>query len=181
MRPMMTNAEQGLFEQTLNRKSNQEYLEYGSGGSTVWACNNKNIKSVTSVEVDKKWISKIEEQSLKISPLFFNPGYAHEELGRPINNDELHKWEIYSTGVTGSYDVILIDGRFRVASAAHSYGLLKLDGVLIVHDFSDQRQEYQKILELYDITNHIDTLIIATKKPNKNYKILWEKYKHNWM
>lgn len=179
MDPLMTNEEKELFRSLLNRKSAQEYLEYGSGGSTVWACNNQNIKSVTSVEVDTSWIAAIKQQNLITCPVFFNPGYAHGSYGSPTDNTEKEKWEAYSASIDGMFDTVLVDGRFRVACAAHAYGLLKEDGLLIMHDYTEIRKEYKNIEKLYQITHKANTLIAAVKIPGQDYLALWNEFKHS--
>lgn len=178
---MMTNREQKLLLKTLNRKVNQDYLEYGAGGSTVWACNCNNISSVVSVEVDALWIENIKKKPLTITPNFYNPGYKHKELGVPTDNNEKDKWEMFSSGVSGLFDIILVDGRFRVACAAYAYTLLKEDGVLLVHDYAEDRAEYKNIEKLYSITEQVDKLITTVKIPNQDNMKLWEEYKYSWL
>lgn len=179
MEPLMNNKEKELFRSILNRKSDQDYLEYGSGGSTVWACNNQNIKSVTSVEVDASWIEAIKQQSLITCPTFFNPGYAYGAYGSPVDKTEKEKFEMYSAGITGLFDIVLVDGRFRVACAARAYNLLKEDGVLIMHDYIEARKEYKNIEKLYEITHKADSLIAAIKIPGRDYLELWYEFKHS--
>ena len=48
MNPAMTGMEQEMFLKYL--KNCNHYFEFGCGGSTVWACDQKNIKSITSIE-----------------------------------------------------------------------------------------------------------------------------------
>ena len=181
MNPLMSAKEREVFKQILNRKSNQDYLEYGSGGSTVWACNNENINSVTSVEVAKDWIALILSQPLKITPVFFNPGYTYTGLTIGSDENERDKWELYSSGVNTLCDIVLIDGRFRVACASYAYDLLKENGVLLIHDYTPGRLEYRNIEKLYQIIETVETLVVAKKIPNLNNKIMWEKYKHSWI
>ena len=181
MNPMMTPKEQEFFAQILNRKPNQAYLEYGAGGSTVWACNCNNIQSVTSVEVDKDWIENIKKQDLRIKPQFFNPGYSHKGLSVPINNTEKDKWELFSSGINGLFDVVLVDGRFRVACAAYAYDLLKEDGVMLIHDYKEDRLEYYNIEKLYNILHKVDALISVKKITGTDNKQLWREFKHSWL
>ncbi len=61
-------------------------------------------------------------------------------------------------------DVVLVDGRFRVACALSwlLHGGNK-DAVVIVHDFLN-RPWYNKILEYFDIVESADTLVVLRRK-----------------
>ncbi len=101
-------------------------IEYGSGGSTFVAA--AASKTVITVESDQKWLKELmasyEAQNLPghIIPLWANIGQT-ENWGYP--EDETH-WKLWSQYPSTPWqyckkhnvapDLVLIDGRFRVAS-----------------------------------------------------------------
>lgn len=62
-----------------------------------------------------------------------------------------------------NYDIILVDGRARAMCAYVSLSLLKDDGHLLFHDFTD-RGYYHGILNYFELVNYIDTLAILKKR-----------------
>lgn len=61
-------------------------------------------------------------------------------------------------------DVVLIDGRFRVAVALKSLWHIHAASVVLVHDWTSRAAEYGRILKYYDIVGSVDTLIILSRK-----------------
>jgi hypothetical protein len=74
-------------------------------------------------------------------------------------------WNIYpNMWLTKSEepDLVLIDGRFRVACALTV--LLNSDKpYVIIHDFNN-RSQYHCILIFYDVIESVDTLVVLKKK-----------------
>lgn len=101
-----------------------EVFEFGSGNSShYWA---KRCQSVTSVESDAEWAAEVKIQK---SP---NQSILH----RPNESD-------YVSALTDqgkSFDIIVIDGRWRRACTEATPALLKKDGVIIL-DNSDREEE----------------------------------------
>jgi len=61
-------------------------------------------------------------------------------------------------------DVILVDGRWRVACALASLLCLPQGATLLVHDFS--RRAYQVLLRFYELTGNADTLAVLQPRSN---------------
>ena len=59
-------------------------------------------------------------------------------------------------------DVVLIDGRFRIACAAAAYEHLSTKHAVLVHDF--QRVRYRPLLRIYDVVNMSGTLAHLRRK-----------------
>lgn len=100
------------------------FLEYGSGGSTRLATT-MDLKSLTSVESDSAFLQSVDYHvrrdapNLDWRPMFVDIG-ATAFLGYPKTLKARTRWARYPlTPWTQSAnpDLILIDGRFRVACA----------------------------------------------------------------
>lgn len=126
-RPVFDEASQDFFEQSLRECC--FYLEYGSGGSTVMAA--RLGKSFITVESDKYFLAWVTK---KIGMAVPGRWFIHADIGltglwscpliRLKTPKRLAAWkryaespweEIQKIGVLP--DLILIDGRFRAASA----------------------------------------------------------------
>ena len=60
-------------------------------------------------------------------------------------------------------DLILVDGRFRVAAALESLPRMRSDAKLVVHDFWNCEQ-YQVILPFFECVDRTDTLAVFRRK-----------------
>ena len=190
MKPWMKDSEICLFRKYLSKAIN--YYEFGSGGSTYIASEYENIQRITSVESLYDWITKISEEepikkriddeTLKIIYIDVNA----KKLGKPRNKEKIDNWPLYSQSIlTIDYtpDLILVDGRFRVASALQSYKKLADDGFLIIHDYTN-RPQYHIIEKFYDKVINKRTLQVFKKKPEivleelekiiKDYELIFE-------
>ena len=133
-----------LFKTLL--KNSQCYLEYGCGGSTVYACNVALVKSVISVDTDEKWIkavlASVDRKISKVEVVFCDLGEV-ENWGFPKSEEKVHDfwkymvspWEV-SKKLDLSPDVILIDGRFRVASFLYSLINAQAGTIILFDDYS---------------------------------------------
>lgn len=101
---------------------NKTVFEWGSGHSTVyWS---KKCKSVTSVEDNKEWYEKISR--------FLN---RHKNVNLIFSQDkEEYLDSIKATKL--SYDLIIIDGSYRIECLKKAAGLIN-DGGFIIFDNSD--------------------------------------------
>ena len=63
-------------------------------------------------------------------------------------------------------DLLLIDGRFRVASCLKSYNHLKDDCLIAFDDFI-QRPYYHSVLKHFKIINQGNRMVILQKLPDK--------------
>jgi len=104
-------------------------FEYGSGNSTLWWA--KRVRHITSVEDSEIWHKKISE---KIAISFKNTAYILEK-------DQMK----YVSLATDSFDIFVVDGKFRRACIDHVLGLRT--GLLLILDNADwypQSVEYIK-------------------------------------
>ena len=110
-------------------RSSDKYLEFGTGGSTVLACETVRI-SVLSVESDQAWTEQVEAECVA-KRTALTPEFLHVDIGptgawgKPTDASTRDRWPAYHASVWNQRlakesDLILIDGRFRVACCAQS-------------------------------------------------------------
>jgi hypothetical protein len=118
-----------FIEPRLSKEFN--VFEYGSGNSTIWYA--ERVKYIVSVEHEEKWANKLK-QSL--------PDNANLILQKRDN----YKNYIKMVGTLGIvFDIIIIDGIFRVECVSESLNHLN-DGGVIIFDNSE-REEYSSSIE----------------------------------
>jgi hypothetical protein len=169
--PHMSQAEQRLFKRYLTSATN--YFEFGSGGSTEWAAKAKNLKHIHTVESDAGWISTLRKRSavhqaekdgrLQLEHVDIGPTGS---WGRPIGRGSVSLCHKYSDRINkaseGQWDVIFIDGRFRVSCFLK--GLLRApDATLIIHDYKN-REEYHVVERFARKVASADSLYVFQRK-----------------
>jgi len=146
-RPVLTmpaDAAQALTEAISAAKV---VLEYGSGGSTVLAAEATG-KTVFSVESDAAWLAKMQEYFAAFPPLstvHMHHGDigATKAWGHPANTDSFRKWPDYAGKIwTEPHfvqpDLVLIDGRFRVACFLATQFMTKAPVTVLFDDYIDR-------------------------------------------
>ena len=143
--PMLGDQAQVYIKQICTGK---DVLEYGSGNSTFWLAG--FVKTLTTVESDKKIALALRKklgnecrvlyanigptksfgQPLKIFSILFSKRYLSYPSVPFFPINQPRKW-----------DVVIVDGRFRVATALTCINNLKHGFTLIVDDYAD-RPEY---------------------------------------
>jgi hypothetical protein len=148
-------------------ESARNYLEYGSGGSTILA--NSLVNTLVSVDSDPSFIADVrrklaEEGGRKAMAklIYVNIGLT-EDWGMPVftkpTRRRVRRWEDYPTAPWRFYrsiaqqpDLILVDGRFRVACVLESLlSLSPLCNTKILLDDYDGRPHYQVVERFADL------------------------------
>jgi hypothetical protein len=139
-----------LFKKYLEKS--RVYGEYGVGVSTVFASRYKN-KHTIAVDSDKNWILNIKNNSCDSK----NLEISHIDLGKlktwgtPQGYEYRHNFKKYLNAIwekSFKPDLVLVDGRFRVACFLTS--LLNADeGSIIIFDDYTLRPEYH-IVEFFE-------------------------------
>ena len=139
-----------LFKKYLDKS--KIYGEYGVGVSTVFA-NRYNNKHTIAVDSDKNWILNIKKNLLDSN----NLEITHIDLGKlktwgtPEGYEFRQNFKKYLSAIWGKSlkpDIVLVDGRFRVACFLTS--LLNADeGSIIIFDDYTVRPEYH-IVEIFE-------------------------------
>jgi hypothetical protein len=164
------------------------YLEYGSGYSTYQALIRNNLKKIISVESDIEWINKLKKlikNNTKIDFKYCDMKTLPNSLGYPGSDSNLSHWVNYSNAILSldknflsKLDLVLIDGRFRVACGLKCYNCISDNCLILFNDFLN-RKSYHIILDYYEIIDKTDNnkMVVLKKKIGKNIsKELIEKY-----
>jgi hypothetical protein len=147
--------------------SARNYLEYGSGGSTILA--SRLVKTLVSVDSDGSFLSDVrrkiaEEGGRKavMKLIHVNIGLTYH-WGMPVftkpTRRRVRRWEDYPTAPWRYYrsiaqqpDLVLVDGRFRVACVLESLlSLSPLSNTQILLDHYAERPWYQVVERFADL------------------------------
>ena len=173
MAPHMTPDERGLFNRYARRSIS--VIEFGSGGSTLEYFRRPQIERVITVESDPLWLAKLGEQPVlkeakeagRWVPVQVDIG-ATKDWGWPADYEASRaRFPNYHAPVwhdhPGLYDLVLVDGRFRVACALQALPFIKPRGVLIIHDFFS-RPKYLPVLKFFDVVARADDMVVLKPK-----------------
>ena len=166
----------------------KNYVEYGSGGSTLYA--SKHCKKVLSVESDLDFKIKIENKVNKNCKIIYSNIGETIEFGVPKSNDvntflnpngldyALTPWKFKNLP-----DLVLIDGRYRVISLLIS--LLKNKNSKCIYLFDDYflRPYYWVVQDYIKIYKKIDNLAVLKIKNNikkSDMKKVIKLYEHDF-
>lgn len=122
------------FVELLNERLNKDMrmFEYGAGFSSLYFA--KRVKDVVSIEYDKAWESKLRE--------LLKPCLNHKLIVEPVGE----KYIGAAASEERAFDVVLVDGRERVACFKNGLEALSENGVIILDD--SDREEYQEAFEI---------------------------------
>jgi hypothetical protein len=128
-------------------------LEYGTGGSTVVAASRAACR-VFSVESSADWLAKMQTW-FEASPPKAKLHLHHADIGRtkewgfPVDAKTLNRWAAYPVSVWDRDDfkhpdLVLIDGRFRLACALTVLFRITKATTVLIDDYID-RPGYKRI------------------------------------
>lgn len=127
------------------------YFEYGCGKSTIWTSYNSNTK-IFSVDTSRQWVQDTKSKSCPDSTPRLNwvDCGAIGDWGRPMGYSLRCKFKEYIMGpfemTNESPELILIDGRFRVACFLTSLSRSR-PGTHIIFDDYVERPYYHIVEE----------------------------------
>ena len=131
-------------------------LEYGSGGSTLVAAGLPD-KTVFSVESDADWLAMMKDWFVQNPPkadvrLHHADIGPTGEWGHPADDSHFRQWSRYPVSVWDRPDfrhpdVVLVDGRFRVACLLTAAIRITRPVVALFDDYLP-RKAYHKVEEL---------------------------------
>jgi protein O-GlcNAc transferase len=185
--PHMADDELAVFGGLL--RGAKKALEYGCGGSTVLAASHSNLQ-VFGVESDPAWLLKVEAQPAisrasaagRVFLEYVNIGPT-KKWGKPINESYRHNWPRYSSmpwSRQSDYNLIFVDGRFRVACILHAVLKARSDATIVVHDFWN-RPQYHVVLPFLDWKQSCGTLGVFQRRSKIDSDLvetLIEKYQY---
>jgi hypothetical protein len=149
----------------------KSYLEYGSGGSTVLAAR-LGVRFVT-VDSDRYFLRAVKRrivadgaydaarQTYVYADIGLTGAYGHPTRWPPHRGRRLARFARYSDVPAAAFsqgapDLVLVDGRFRVACALKALrALAERDGWTIVVDDFENRPFYAPIAEFARLERHI--------------------------
>lgn len=184
----MTVEEVAMFLGYLNNSSS--YFEFGCGGSTIVAAafGPKNL-NITSVDSSKEWLeavrvhgmcrARVDADLLTLKFVDIGPTGA---WGHPTRSAEESNgaWYLYSQAITlagGVFDLVLVDGRFRVACALNAF-LVNPSGKVLMHDFFEpsHHNHYKAILAVAEVVERVGTMVQLRRKPDVRQEDLMKMY-----
>lgn len=123
-------------------------LEYGSGGSTVLASEMPG-KTIYSVESDKAWAERLDRYVAQSPHTLSRPEVIYADIGPtrawgwPETNEHYAKFPDYPLGFwcreeRQEPDVVLIDGRFRVACFLTTAMMVERPTLVLWDDYLDR-------------------------------------------
>jgi len=129
-------------------------LEYGSGGSTVLASEMPG-KTIYSVESDKAWAERLDSYIAQSPETLSRPEVIYADIGPtrawgwPETNEHYARFPTYPLGfwcrdARQEPDLVLIDGRFRVACFLATAMMLVRPALVLWDDYLD-RSKYHWI------------------------------------
>lgn len=158
------------------------FFETGSGCSSIIA--NYYAKKVISIEGSKIWYEKGIKNGLNNSLIFKDLKSDFNDWSVPSAVSSIEDWKKYFQSYQKDYnaDVILIDGRFKVATAMDIFNKIRDDTVVLIHEYKT-RPSYFILEEYYNYIYHWNSLYALTKKkevkeiPLKIQQLYWNDYK----
>ncbi|MBK1693066.1 O-linked N-acetylglucosamine transferase, SPINDLY family protein [Ectothiorhodospira mobilis] len=146
----MPEKEQQTLESAI--KESHVFLEYGAGGSTLLAIKN-NVKKLITVESDPSFLDMVEAVLEKYYQSNTDQISYKIDIGPvgewswPTTKKKIHSWHEYAQKPweqildSGEYpDLILIDGRFRVACFMACYLFAKPGTKILFDDYANRPQ-----------------------------------------
>ena len=139
------------------------YFETGSGCSSIIA--KYYTKKSYAVEGCKEWYEKGIKNGLKDNLIFHDLKPDNATWSYPGKNSNINDWKQYFQAYNKSYNanVILIDGRFKVATAMDIFDKINDDTIILLHEYNE-RLRYFIIENYYDYVYHWGRLVAFVKK-----------------
>lgn len=143
------------------------YLEYGSGGSTVKA-SELGVPVIISVESDASWLDAVKQKVQASKAVGAQHHLVHidigptKEWGFPTSDSgwrgyakyPLEAWKLCKEKNL-SPDLVLVDGRFRVACCLASFLFAKPGTRVLIDDYGD-RPLYHAVEKFISVASTID-------------------------
>jgi hypothetical protein len=180
--PRMSQAELALLMRVLS-SGRLRYAEFGAGGSTRLAAL-AGFDAMVSVESDAASAQKVRSDPAVAEKIAAGKAdVLHADIGpvgawgAPVDRTSAEKWPTYLARMWDQWairkafpDLVLVSGRFRVASCL-SVALLAATRpaggqppLVLIHDMSDARPGYKLVFEAFRVIEHVDTLCLMTPR-----------------
>ena len=162
-KPHLVNEELTAFLSLLTKDT--IYFETGSGCSSVIA--KYYAKKTYAVEGSIKYYKIGIKNGLKDIIMFKNLKPDKLDWSFPGKKSNLNIWKNYFQSYKKEYnaDVILIDGRFKVATAMDIFDKIRDDTIVLLHEYYE-RPSYFILEKYYNYVYHWGRLYCFVKKKN---------------
>lgn len=146
--------------------ASESYLEFGAGVSTRLAAASPSLAKIVSIESDQAYINLTRASLADHDKVEFRlaPVGRTGLFGYPLNRSVsvAQYASVLKPGET--FDLVLVDGRFRIAAAARSHRHLSKTGRsrLLIHDFA-RRPAYARAMlnsSLYRLVEEVESLAV---------------------
>jgi len=176
--PHMSPDELSLFRSTLSSEV-WGYLEFGIGGSTIMAAR-LEVPEIVGVDSHQGWVASIRSHpDMQPRVEAHTASILHADIGpvgdwgAPKHTQNAMKWPNYiRTGWDGWAsrnpdrlpDIVLVDGRFRVACCLSALVFASLHGGrpedvrVLLHDVVPERPQYKAAITRFDVVQSSGTL-----------------------
>jgi len=157
------------------------YLEWGSGGTTLWLAQNiPEGAELVSIEHHPDWADRVENElkRYKNCRIIKKPGKAGANATFAEEDPTYLSDYIHAADDLGEFDCILVDGVARSWCAIQAKKLLKNTGTIFIHDA--QRPWYDPAKELFTTCDELlscddypgPNLWYGVKRSDKNRNLL---------
>lgn len=170
--PHMDDASLEIF--TFLMKQTKCYLEYGTGASSIYA-STFPLQKIYAVESDIKFLTSVSSiissnnTDCQFLPFYVDIGPT-KEWGYPINDKYVKNFPNYSFGVwdyadSTSVDLVLIDGRFRIACFLASLINLTEGSTILFDDYINRSyyHEVETVVEPLSIHGRMAKFLVPKK------------------
>ena len=159
----MPEAEAKKLKELINYSDN--ILEDGAGGSTAYAVSQG--KKITTIETDKDYLNNLLDylnHSDLVDPIYVNVGVTKGWGYAEAIPDDFNTVRQYAKPAwkKDSYDLVIIDGRFRAVAFMISWNNAELGTKFFWDDFTG-REHYHKILKYVFPDRKVGRAVIFTK------------------
>ncbi len=162
----------------------KSYGEYGVGESTNWVHKNTGA-TITSVDTSKEWIDTVKSQvgvSNRLDMKFVDVGIL-SSWGRPVDYSKRENFGRYIRAIWNSDsapELILVDGRFRVACFLYSLLMAKAGTKIIFDDYSNRPHYHvvEEIIKPIEACGRQVLFVVPTTVETDKIKALFEKFEY---
>jgi hypothetical protein len=182
-----------LLEQAL---CSQNYFEWGTGGSTLLAALTPTIRTIVSVDALQMWQNATRDKIAAFAPsrqvqfVYVDIDADPHRWSYPIQRNGEFKMRAffpsYSRAINrwpaNSFDLVLVDGRFRVACALRAWFFMDPDARLFMHDC--ERTLYDKIRGAFILVEQRQRLCLYRKNlamTEAQVLALATEFEFNWL
>ena len=186
MQIAMTEQEQLMLAGLL--RCSHRYLEFGSGGSTVLA--SRLVRdSVIAVDSSQDWLDKVaeacpRERSAQLHLHHVDIGPVGD-WGVPTDQATMPRWPDYHSSVwampdAALADLVLVDGRFRVACFLQALLRTGPDTLLVMHDYVKRRAHYHPVEEVARPILALGELVVLQRRADFDPRLAQAILQHFW-